>query len=243
MPHIEITREIARRFNHLYGRDRASETRPRRRSEAGCQAARMYHGTHRLPAGTATTRLWSRPRRCSTRFRIPLGDRERLYGYLEGSGKMILVEPGGGLLPWRRACPAWTGRRCPSPTATPSTMRAKTPRAVTRKVRTMQTDPARVRRTDPATSALPGVAAAPDLFRRRRTLAWVQQGCRRGHRLPGVQAAGAGGDPEGAGGAARARPALSGRSRRCCAASSPTAASARAGSRRRPCATCARRWV
>ena len=96
MPHIEFTREIARRFNHLYGREPGFEEK----AEAAVKKLGTQEGASstascaRATRSRATTRRSRRRARCSTKRRTSsLGDRERLFGYLEGGGKMILVEP------------------------------------------------------------------------------------------------------------------------------------------------------
>ncbi len=72
-----------------------------------------------------------------------MGDRERLFGYLEGGGRIILPEPQALLTP--ASSGGWTDRRCPSPDGNTIALRDD-PNEVEKKLRTMPTDPARVRR-------------------------------------------------------------------------------------------------
>ena len=129
VPHIEFMREIVRRFNHVYGREpgfeekalgggRRSSGRARRSSTASCA---------RSSRSRATRRRSSRRGRCSTTRRTcSVADRERLFGYLEGGGRMILVEPRRAAYRGVASCPGSTARRCRSRTATRSAC-ARTP--------------------------------------------------------------------------------------------------------------------
>ena len=96
VPHIEFTREIARRFNHLYGREPGFEDKARERGqEAGQQEGQALRRTaHPLPGAGRRRGAGAGARHCSNEQQnLSLGDRERLFGYLEGGGKMILAEP------------------------------------------------------------------------------------------------------------------------------------------------------
>ena len=115
------------------------------------------HARRRACSTSCAPSSWSRatPRRSKRaqalldeQQNLPRGDRERLFGWLEGGGKKILVEPEALLTEASQACRASTARRCRSPTATPSRC-ARSPKSVAKKIRTMPTDPARVKRTDP----------------------------------------------------------------------------------------------
>ena len=160
-----------------------------------------------------------------------MGDRERLFGYLEGGGKMILAEP-QALLTEASKLPGLDGQKMSKSYGNAITLREDAD-SVTKKIRTMPTDPARVRRTDPGDPDKCPVWQLHLVYSDDKTRDWVQKGCtQRGHRLPGVQAAGDRRDPGGAGADARARAASTWTIRRWCATSSPTAARRRAQARR-----------
>ena len=109
---------------------------------------------------------------------LALGDRERLFGYLEGSRRVILPEP-QALLTETPKVPGLDGQKMSKSYGNAILLR-EDPAEVTKKIRTMQTDPARVRRTDPGNpETLPGVAAAPDLLRRRRRATGSSRAARR----------------------------------------------------------------
>jgi tryptophanyl-tRNA synthetase len=105
-----------------------------------------------------------------------MGDRERLYGYLEGSSKMILVEP-DALLTEAARMPGLDGAKMSKSYGNTIFLR-EDPDSVTKKIRTMQTDPARVRRTDPGDPEKCPVWQFHQIYSDPATCAWVQQGCR-----------------------------------------------------------------
>jgi tryptophanyl-tRNA synthetase len=94
VPHIEMMREIARRFNHCTARKKASRKRRQKPSRSWAASAPSSTPNCAPPTSRrARTRRWSRPRPCWTTRSLSNIDRERLFGYLEGSRKLILVEP------------------------------------------------------------------------------------------------------------------------------------------------------
>ena len=119
VPHVEITREIARRFNHLYGREPGFEDKAKDAvRKLGAKRARMYHELRtRFQQEGDEDALEQAKALLDETQNLSLGDRERLYGYLEGSGKMIMVEPEALLTPAARMrrtdpgeperCPVW----------------------------------------------------------------------------------------------------------------------------------------
>ena len=121
VPHVEMTREIARRFNHLYGREEGFEDKAKAAvKKMGTKKARLLNELRNkfLEGGDADA-LKRAQALLEEQQNLPRGDRERLFGWLEGSGRRVRWSP-KRCLPRPRACPGWTGRRCPSPTATPS---------------------------------------------------------------------------------------------------------------------------
>ena len=178
VPHVEITREIARRFNHLYGREPGFEDKAKDAvRKLGARRARMYHELRtRFQQEGDDDALEQAKALLDETQNLSLGDRERLYGYLEGSGKMILVEPEALLTPAARM-PGLDGQKMSKSYGNTINLREDA-ESVTRKVRTMQTDPARVRRTDPGEPERCPVWQLHAIYSGEDTLAWVQQGCR-----------------------------------------------------------------
>ena len=178
IPHVEITREIARRFNHLYGREPGFEDKAKDAvRKLGAKRARMYHELRtRFQQEGDDDALEQAKALLDETQNLSLGDRERLYGYLEGSGKMILVEPEALLTPAARM-PGLDGQKMSKSYGNTINLREDA-ESVTRKVRTMQTDPARMRRTDPGEPERCPVWQLHAIYSGEETLAWVQQGCR-----------------------------------------------------------------
>src|SRR6202795_4309999 len=95
VPHIEFTREIARRFNHVYGREPGFEQKAELAvKKLGAKRAKLYRElrTKFLEQGDAGA-LEAAHVLLEKAQNLALGDRERLFGYLEGGGKVILNEP------------------------------------------------------------------------------------------------------------------------------------------------------
>ncbi|MCK6408910.1 tryptophan--tRNA ligase [Thauera sp.] len=178
VPHVEITREIARRFNHLYGREPGFEDKARDAvRKLGARRARMYHELRtRFQQEGDDDALEQAKALLEETQNLSLGDRERLYGYLEGGGKMIMVEPEALLTPAARM-PGLDGQKMSKSYGNTINLREDA-ESVTRKVRTMQTDPARMRRTDPGEPERCPVWQLHAIYSDESTLGWVQQGCR-----------------------------------------------------------------
>lgn len=176
--HIEITREIARRFNHLYGRDINFETLAEQAiQKMGKKNSKLYQklrtdfqqeGSHEA-LDTARALV-------DAQSNISIGDKERLLGYLEGMGKLILPEP-EALLTASSKVPGLDGQKMSKSYHNTIKLR-DTPAAVEKKVMTMPTDPARVRRTDPGEPARCPVWQFHQLYSEDETKKWVETGCR-----------------------------------------------------------------
>ncbi|MBK9595041.1 MAG: tryptophan--tRNA ligase [Rhodocyclales bacterium] len=178
VPHIEFSREIARRFNHLYGREPDFEEKARAAvKKLGAKRAKLYdelrtrfqqEGDHQaLERGHALL---------EEAQNLSMGDRERLFGYLEGEAKMILVEP-DALLTEAARMPGLDGQKMSKSYNNTIALRESAD-SVTKKIRTMQTDPARVRRTDPGDPERCPVWQFHLVYSDESTKQWVQQGCR-----------------------------------------------------------------
>ncbi|MGH8682080.1 MAG: tryptophan--tRNA ligase, partial [Burkholderiales bacterium] len=95
VPHIEFMREIARRFNHVYGREPGFEDKALAAAKKlGSRKAKLYRElrTRFQQQGDAQA-LASARALLDEAQNLSVADRERLFGYLEGGGRMILVEP------------------------------------------------------------------------------------------------------------------------------------------------------
>ncbi|HUN26267.1 MAG TPA: tryptophan--tRNA ligase [Steroidobacteraceae bacterium] len=176
--HVEITREIARRFNHLYGREPQFEEKAERavRSLGGRNSA-LYRQLRRRFQEAGDAEALARARALvHANSRITVADRERLLGFLEGSGVTILPEP-QALLTATPRVPGLDGRKMSKSYANTIGLR-EDPDQVAQKLRTMQTDPARARRSDPGDPEKCPVWDLHKIYSDEPTRAWVNEGCR-----------------------------------------------------------------
>jgi len=93
--HIELTREIARRFNHIYGREKDFEEKAEEAiKKMGKKNAQLYSNLRKAYIEQGETEALETARALlNDQQNLALGDTERLFGYLEGDGKIILPEP------------------------------------------------------------------------------------------------------------------------------------------------------
>jgi tryptophanyl-tRNA synthetase len=178
VPHIEFTREIARRFNHMYGREPGFEEKARESvKKLGSKRAKLYEELRtRFQEKGEAEALEQAKALLNDAQNLSLGDKERLFGYLEGGGKMILVEP-GALLTEASRMPGLDGQKMSKSYGNTIALR-EDEESIKKKIRTMQTDPARVRRTDPGEPEKCPVWEFHKIYSSDDVRAWVQQGCR-----------------------------------------------------------------
>ena len=178
IPHLEFSREIARRFNHLYGREPGFEEKAQEAvKKLGSKKARLYEQLRtRFQQEGDSTAIERAHALLDEVQNLSLADRERLFGYLEGTGKMILVEP-EALLTEASRMPGLDGQKMSKSYGNTITLR-EDEASVTHKVKRMPTDPARVRRTDAGDPDKCPVWQLHLVYSDGGTKEWVQQGCR-----------------------------------------------------------------
>ncbi len=175
--HVELTREIARRFNHIYGREDGYEAAAEAAiKKMGKKNARLYRqllkryqeqGDHEAVA-VARALL-------AEQQNLAISDQERLLGFLEGGGRMILTEPEALLTPASKM-PGLDGQKMSKSYNNTISLR-EPPVAVQEKLRTMPTDPARVRRTDPGNPDICPVWQLHAVYSSDEVRDWVREGC------------------------------------------------------------------
>lgn len=178
IPHVEITREIARRFNHMYGRERGFEEKACAAiKKMGNKKARLYEElrTRYLEKGDDEALEAARALLADTQ-NLAHGDRERLFGYLENKGKVILCEP-QALLTEAGRMPGLDGAKM-SKSYNNGIFLREAPESVQKKIRSMPTDPARVRRTDPGNPEKCPVWKLHLVYTDADTQHWVTLGCK-----------------------------------------------------------------
>jgi tryptophanyl-tRNA synthetase len=178
IPHVEFTRELARRFNHMYGREPGFEDKAKAAVKSlGSKRARSYeHFRTRFQQDGDATAIGKAHALLDEVENLAHEDRERLNGYLEGTGKMILVEP-GYLLTEASKMPGLDGQKMSKSYNNTITLR-EDEASVTQKVKRMPTDTQRVRRTDPGDPARCPVWQLHEVYSDGATKEWVQTGCR-----------------------------------------------------------------
>ncbi|MFO7305319.1 MAG: tryptophan--tRNA ligase [Gammaproteobacteria bacterium] len=176
--HIEITREVARRFNYLYGKERDFELKVEKALRSlGSRNGSRYMELRRLYQEQGDVSALEKARALlDGNARLTLADRERLIGYLEGTGRSILVEP-EALLTTTPKVPGLDGRKMSKSYGNTIGLR-EDPDSVVKKIKTMQTDPARVRRADPGDPEKCPAWQLHKIYSDADTLEWVQEGCR-----------------------------------------------------------------
>jgi len=178
IPHIEFTREIARRFNHLYGKEAGFvEKAEEAIKKLGSKKSSLY-----MEMKTAYQENGDEEALDSARVLIEehqglsLGDKERLLGFLEGGGKMILVEPEYKLAPASKMI-GLDGQKMSKSYSNTIALR-EPPESVEKKIKTMPTDPARVRRNDPGNPNHCPVWQLHQVYSNDEIKSWVETGCK-----------------------------------------------------------------
>jgi tryptophanyl-tRNA synthetase len=176
--HVEITREIARRFNNVFGREPEFESRVAGAvKRLGARNAVQYDELRRKfqEHGDADALVRARALIDAGKS-LTVADRERLLGHLEGGGRAILPEP-AVLLTKTPKVPGLDGRKMSKSYGNTIGLR-EDPESVQKKLRAMQTDPARARRSDPGDPDKCPVWDLHRIYSDETTQAWVQTGCR-----------------------------------------------------------------
>ncbi|MEY3664095.1 MAG: hypothetical protein RLZZ153_277 [Pseudomonadota bacterium] len=178
VPHIELTREVARRFNHLFGREPGFEDKAREAiRRLGTKRAKLYQELRTRYQEQGDDAALQQGRELLEQLQnLSMGDRERLFGYLEGSRRIILSEP-QALLTEASRMPGIDGQKMSKSYGNAIAMR-EDPETVRKKIRTMPTDPARVRRTDAGDPGRCPVWQLHTVYTDDATREWVQSGCK-----------------------------------------------------------------
>ncbi|WP_229381967.1 tryptophan--tRNA ligase [Spiribacter sp. 2438] len=176
--HVELTRELARRFNHLFGREPGFEDKAEAAiGKMGKKQARLYRELRRRYQEEGDDEALSEARALlENQQNLTLADRARVAGYLEGGGRTVLTEP-QALLTRAPRMPGLDGRKMSKSYGNTIALRESDDQ-VEKKIRTMPTDPARVRRTDPGDPDKCPVFDLHRVYSSDETRRWADQGCR-----------------------------------------------------------------
>ena len=176
--HVEITREVARRFNHIYGREPGFEENSQAAvKKMGKKAGKLYNQLRTAYQEQGDHEALEKAQALlKDQQNISVGDKERLFGYLEGSGRIILAEPQALLTPASKM-PGLDGRKMSKSYNNVIDIRDKA-EVIETKVLKMQTDPSRGRRTDPGDPEKCPVWQMHEIYSDQSTQEWVQEGCK-----------------------------------------------------------------
>jgi tryptophanyl-tRNA synthetase len=177
-PHIEMMREIARRFNYLYGREKGFEEKAQDAvKKLGSKRAKLYMELRdRFQQEGSDEALEQGRALLQEAQNLAAMDRERLFGYIEGARRIILVEPATSLTETPRL-PGIDGSKMSKSYGNTIALR-EDPAEITQKIRKMPTDPARVRRTDPGDPEKCPVWLLHQVYSNDDVKKWVVSGCK-----------------------------------------------------------------
>lgn len=176
--HVEITREIARRFNHIFGQEKnfeqlaesAMAKMGKKHSNLFLQLVKRYREEGDVEALKEGKSL------LDVAASLSVNDRERLEGYLSGQGRIILPEP-EVLLTKVAKFPGLDGQKMSKSYGNTIAL-TEDPVSVTNKIKRMPTDPARVKRTDPGEPEKCPVWGLHKVYSNDEVKKWVTTGCR-----------------------------------------------------------------
>ena len=176
--HVELTREVARRFNHLFGREKGFEEKAEAAiKKLGAKKAKLYNLLRtRFQQEGDDAALKEAQDLLGDVQNLSMGDRERLFGFLEGGGKVILPEPQALLTPTSKLI-GLDGQKMSKSYGNTIDMRDNE-KTVSEKVRKMPTDPARIRRNDPGDPEKCPVWSLHQVYSNESTRRWVVEGCK-----------------------------------------------------------------
>lgn len=175
--HVEFTREVARRFNYIYGRESGFEEKAELAvNKMGKKQAKLYRKLRKAYQETGDDESLVKARALlGEQQNITLGDRERLLGYIEGLGKIILIEP-KALLTKASKMPGLDGQKMSKSYENMISLRDE-PEVITQKIKKMPTDPARIKLSDPGDPNKCPVWQMHQIYSPQDTLDWVVEGC------------------------------------------------------------------
>ncbi len=177
-PHLEFTREISRRFNHIFGKESGFEEKAELAiKKLGSKKSRLYSELRtRFQEQGDESALEEARSLLDEQQNLSMGDRERLFGYLEGGGRVILSEP-QTLLTQASRMPGLDGQKMSKSYNNTISLREDAD-SIVKKIRTMPTDPARIRRSDPGDPAKCPVWSFHTVYSNDEVRNWVQWGCK-----------------------------------------------------------------
>lgn len=177
VPHVEFTREVARRFNHIYGKEPGYEEKAEEAiKKLGSKKSKLYLELRTVYQEEGDEQALEAAQSLIEEHQgLSLGDKERLLGYLEGGGKIILLEPEYKLAPASKMI-GLDGQKMSKSYNNTIALREAIDE-VDKKIRTMPTDPARIRITDPGDPNKCPVWQLHNVYSNDEIREWVKDSC------------------------------------------------------------------
>lgn len=179
LAHLELSRELARRFNDIYGRSEEDNKQARRalkKLESQEIRQRWEELVHRYRQQGAPEIYEQAQNLLTQQKNLSPKQRQLLFTTLSGSGRAIL-QPPQGIVNKAAKMPGLDGQKMSKSYGNTISLREPIP-AVEKKLRSMPTDPARVRRNDPGEPQKCPVWSLHKIYSDEATLSWVDEGCR-----------------------------------------------------------------
>ncbi len=176
--HVELTREVARRFNHLYGRGVDFDARVAAAlAKLGRDDSRYFDKQRKAFGQDGQAEALAKGEAIVRKAVMVLdpSETELLLGHLRGSGRSVLTEP-QALHTEVTKLPGLDGAKMSKSYGNAIAMRDE-PAVVEHKIRKMPTDPQRVRRTDPGDPQRCPVWKFHQVYSDANTQDWVVRGC------------------------------------------------------------------
>ena len=175
--HLEVSREIARRFNHIYGREPGFEEKAiATLKKFGGKVAKQYEMLKTAFNQDGNTEALAQAKTLvMAAGSMSNAEKETLLGYLTGARRTILPEPQALLTPTSKLI-GLDGRKMSKSYGNGIDLR-EAPSAVEQKINRMPTDPKRARRNDPGNPDDCPVFTLHQVYSNDETKAWVRQGC------------------------------------------------------------------
>lgn len=176
--HIELTREVARRFNHIYGREDDFEKKAEIAiAKMGKKQAKLYRSFRKAYQEKGDDEALIKAQALlKEQQNITLGDKERLSGYIEGVGKIILPEP-ASLLTKAAKTPGLDGQKMSKSYGNTISLRESSTE-IEKKIKRMPTDPARIKLTDCGNPKKCPVWQLHKIYSDEQTCTWVIDSCK-----------------------------------------------------------------
>ena len=177
LPHIEFTREIARRFNHLYGGGDAFQQAVKQLLKTlPAEARTLIENAHRRYRQDGDNATLQKAFAAIAALNLPEQAAARLRGYCAYDAEEILPLPEAGLTPAAKL-PGVDGRKMSKSYANTIEL-FESEDSVAKKITRMQTDPARQRRQDKGNPDNCPVWSLHQQFSDDETRQWADSGCR-----------------------------------------------------------------